>query len=119
MKVSEAMRAGEALLSEAQPRMTQIHDSYARDGEGACAAGMAFLGNGTPFARLAAFDFDEVEEFPELGEQVPFALLPESYQTWLGTPNDPALLSVVIKLNDPPFNWTVGDIINWVEGIGR
>ena len=119
MKPSEAMRAGLRQLSEAQPQMIQIHDDYARKGEGACAAGMAYLGAGVPFDTLVNATLDEETDFPELLEPVLRRDFPEEFAQWRPSVENVSLITVIIALNDKPFEWPIENIIAWVESIGR
>lgn len=117
MKISEAMRTGKVML-EAQG-LGQITGLYAERDKGCCAAGMALLGSGTPFDRLTTASFDEADEFPEIADNIPLALTPLEYREYSKPTSDPAILTVILTLNDPPFSWTIDQIANWLEDIGQ
>jgi hypothetical protein len=117
MKVSDAIRNGKLQLDRLGQK--QIMGDYYRADEGACAVGMALLGAGTHPEILSMYDVDEVTELPALGDIIPRALLPAEYTALHPGGGDPALIQVLIDLNDPPVAMPVNQIISIVESLGR
>lgn len=114
MKVSEAIRAGRALVPD---RCYETYFRYSPEGQlSVCEIGAAKIGfEGAIFDLNAPFTFGE---HPEISEAVQFPIETFNYRTEKMWNADNTVFSAVAELQDN-YHWTTDQIVGWLESIGK